>query len=101
MATGQSARFGGLLRRHRVLAGPAQEAPAEQAHLSAGAISALEQGVDHAPHKTRSRFWPLHSPFRRTSTAAFEAARRRPPARTGTQRGLFRSPTSRMIFAAS
>jgi transcriptional regulator with XRE-family HTH domain len=51
MATGQSTRSGDLFRRHRVLAGLTQEALAEQGHLSAGAISALEQGVNHTPCK--------------------------------------------------
>jgi len=43
--------FGDLLRRCRRAAGLSQAALAARAHLSADAISALEQGRRHTPHK--------------------------------------------------
>lgn len=49
MATSQSLRFGQLLRRLRRDAGFTQEELAEQARLSARAISDLERGVNHTP----------------------------------------------------
>ncbi len=42
--------FGALLRRYRQAAGLTQEALAELARLSAFTISALERGVNNAPH---------------------------------------------------
>src|SRR5919199_3192560 len=44
--------FGDLLRHYRGKAGLSQEALAEQARLSARAISDLERGVKHAPRPT-------------------------------------------------
>jgi transcriptional regulator with XRE-family HTH domain len=46
------AAFGSLLRRYRGAAGLTQEALAEQARLSARAISDLERGLKHAPRPT-------------------------------------------------
>jgi predicted ATPase/transcriptional regulator with XRE-family HTH domain len=46
-----SATFGELLRDHRRSAGYSQEALAERAGLSAGAVSALEQGLRRAPYR--------------------------------------------------
>jgi len=46
-----SLSFGELLRRHRIAAGLTQEALADRAALSANAISTLERGARHAPHK--------------------------------------------------
>jgi predicted ATPase/transcriptional regulator with XRE-family HTH domain len=43
--------FATLLRRYRRAAGLTQEELAERAHLSTRAISALEQGENHAPRK--------------------------------------------------
>lgn len=43
--------FGKLLREHRRAAGFSQEALAERAGLSVGAIAALEQGIRRAPHR--------------------------------------------------
>src|SRR5665213_351524 len=43
--------FGDLLRRYRVTAGLTQETLAEQAHLSARAISDLERGVKRSPRR--------------------------------------------------
>lgn len=43
--------FALLLRRHRRAAGLTQEELAERAHLSTRAISALEQGENHAPRR--------------------------------------------------
>lgn len=48
---GQSPSFGELLRRHRIAAGLTQEALADRAGLSANAVSTLERGARHAPHK--------------------------------------------------
>jgi predicted ATPase/DNA-binding XRE family transcriptional regulator len=45
------APFGELLRDHRRSAGYSQEALAERAGLSAGAIAALEQGLRRAPYR--------------------------------------------------
>jgi predicted ATPase/DNA-binding XRE family transcriptional regulator len=45
------AAFGALLRDHRQSAGYSQEALAERAGLSAGAIAALEQGIRRAPYR--------------------------------------------------
>jgi predicted ATPase/DNA-binding XRE family transcriptional regulator len=45
------ATFGELLRDHRRSAGYSQEALAERAGLSAGAIAALEQGLRRAPYR--------------------------------------------------
>lgn len=49
MATMQPSAFGELLRRYRVAAGLSQEALAEQARLSARAISELERGTRRVP----------------------------------------------------
>jgi predicted ATPase/DNA-binding XRE family transcriptional regulator len=46
-----SKAFGELLRDHRRRAGYSQEALAERAGLSAGAIAALEQGLRRAPYR--------------------------------------------------
>ena len=43
--------FGELLREYRRAAGYSQEALAERACLSVGAIAALEQGIRRAPHR--------------------------------------------------
>ena len=43
--------FAVLLRRYRQAAGLTQEALAERARLSVGAISSLERGLKHAPRK--------------------------------------------------
>src|SRR2546429_296869 len=51
-ARGERPSFGDLLRRYRVAAGLSQEALAEQARMSARAISDLERGVKHAPRPT-------------------------------------------------
>lgn len=48
-------RFGDLLKRYRVAAHLTQEELAERARLSAKAISALERGVNRAPHKETLR----------------------------------------------
>jgi predicted ATPase/DNA-binding XRE family transcriptional regulator len=45
------AAFGELLRDHRRSAGYSQEALAERAGLSAGAVAALEQGLRRAPYR--------------------------------------------------
>src|SRR6185437_9243992 len=52
-AMGADARvpFGMMLKRYRLAAGLTQEELAERAHLSVRAVSALEQGVNHAPRK--------------------------------------------------
>src|SRR2546430_1900664 len=46
-----SAHFGALLRRYRTAAGLSQEALADRAGLSIGAISALERGNRRAPYR--------------------------------------------------
>src|SRR5262245_64442010 len=43
--------FGAALRRHRRAAGLTQEALAEQAGVSARAVSDLERGLARAPHR--------------------------------------------------
>src|SRR5207248_919386 len=47
--------FGGLLRRHRVVAGLSQEMLAERAGLSVRGISDLERGARRAPHRDTVR----------------------------------------------
>jgi predicted ATPase/DNA-binding XRE family transcriptional regulator len=49
--TSSTANFGELLRDYRRKAGYSQEALAERAGLSAGAIAALEQGLRRAPYR--------------------------------------------------
>jgi predicted ATPase/DNA-binding XRE family transcriptional regulator len=51
MTSVQELVFGGLLRRHRRSAGLTQEELAERANVSVRAISDLERGVKHRPHK--------------------------------------------------
>jgi predicted ATPase/plasmid maintenance system antidote protein VapI len=43
--------FGDLLRRHRLAQGISQEALAERAKISVGAVGALEQGARRAPYR--------------------------------------------------
>jgi predicted ATPase/transcriptional regulator with XRE-family HTH domain/uncharacterized protein HemY len=50
-ATRDRATFGALLKRYRIAAGLSQEALAEQARLSARAISAYERGLRQAPYR--------------------------------------------------
>ena len=50
-STDSCSKFGELLRDHRRKAGYSQEALAERAGLSAGAIAALEQGLRRAPYR--------------------------------------------------
>lgn len=73
--------FGELLREYRRAAGYSQEALAERAGLSVGAISALEQGVRRAPHRDTvdaiSRALAIPAPAREQFEAAAAAARRR------------------------
>jgi branched-chain amino acid transport system substrate-binding protein len=49
--TQQPARFGALLRQHRVAAGLTQEALAERAGLATRGISDLERGLRTSPHQ--------------------------------------------------
>ncbi|HLV97387.1 MAG TPA: tetratricopeptide repeat protein [Ktedonobacterales bacterium] len=51
MSTLPSLSFGALLRRYRLAAGLTQEALAERARLSRGAIDTLERGARHTPRK--------------------------------------------------
>jgi predicted ATPase/transcriptional regulator with XRE-family HTH domain len=46
----QAVAFGELLRRYRLVAGLSQEALAEQAGLSVGAVSVMERGVSQWPY---------------------------------------------------
>jgi len=54
-SSSSSPTFGELLRDHRRKAGYSQETLAEQAHLSAAAVSALEQGLRRAPYSETVR----------------------------------------------
>src|SRR5690348_3532003 len=55
MAREQAHPFGALLKRFRLAKGLTQEDLAEQAGLSARAISDLERGVNHRPHQETLR----------------------------------------------
>ncbi|GAC1432302.1 MAG: hypothetical protein NVSMB65_05890 [Chloroflexota bacterium] len=78
MDTGQPRGFGTVLRGHRVAAGLTQEALAERAHLSTRAISALEQGVNHAPRDDTVALLADALDLSGEARAAFAAAGRRP-----------------------
>ena len=62
MANPTVARFGRLLRRHRLTAGLSQEALAERAGLSARSVAALEAGRRETPVPRPSGCWPTRSP---------------------------------------
>lgn len=72
--------FGDLLRRCRRAAGLSQAALAARAHLSADAISALEQGRRHTPHKETLQLLMLALTLPPAERALFERA-------AGQQRG--------------
>ena len=66
--------FGDLLREHRREAEYSQEALAERAGLSVGAISALEQGVRRAPHRDTVDAISRALKLSETAHVRFEAA---------------------------
>jgi predicted ATPase/DNA-binding XRE family transcriptional regulator len=98
MPTGESTAFGTLLRRYRREARLTQEQLAERAGVSARAITALERGVNRAPHRETFRLLADALTLDATARATLEAATspRQPLAddQTITQRleGATRSP---------
>src|SRR6185437_4146800 len=66
--------FGTLLRRHRRSAGLTQEEVAERAGVSVRAISDLERGVRHAPHKDTILLLAGALGLQVTDQAVFESA---------------------------
>ncbi|HVA91913.1 MAG TPA: AAA family ATPase [Chloroflexota bacterium] len=66
--------FGTLLRRHRRAASLTQEEVAERAGVSVRAISDLERGVRHAPHKDTIRLLVEALGLQVTDQAVFESA---------------------------
>src|SRR5213082_1178805 len=70
--------FGDLLRRYRVAAGLSQEALAEQARMSARAISDLERGVHRLPYKDTVAQLATALGLTATERAILEAAARGP-----------------------
>src|SRR5579859_5656300 len=51
MSTARPLTFADLLRRYRRATGLTQEELAERAGLSARAVSSLERGINHSPHR--------------------------------------------------
>src|SRR5919204_1377610 len=74
MATVQPSAFGELLKRFRVAAGLSQEALAEQARLSARAISDLERGARHVPRHNTIRLLAVALHLSAQERAALESA---------------------------
>jgi LuxR family transcriptional regulator, maltose regulon positive regulatory protein len=77
-ARGELSSFGDLLRRYRVAAGLSQEALAEQARMSARAISDLERGVHRLPYKDTVAQLATALGLTATERALLEAAARGP-----------------------
>src|SRR2546421_882148 len=77
-ARGERPSFGDLLRRYRVAAGLSQEALAEQARMSARAISDLERGVHRLPYKDTVAQLATALGLTATERAMLEAAARGP-----------------------
>src|SRR5256885_1798099 len=77
-ARGERTSFGDLLRRYRVAAGLSQEALAEQARMSARAISDLERGVHRLPYKDTVAQLATALGLTATERAMLEAAARGP-----------------------
>jgi LuxR family transcriptional regulator, maltose regulon positive regulatory protein len=75
---GERPTFGELLRRYRVAAGLSQEALAEQARMSARAISDLERGVHRLPYKDTVAQLATALGLTATERAMLEAAARGP-----------------------
>src|SRR5437899_3344104 len=97
MATMQPSAFGELLRRYRVAAGLSQEALAEQARLSARAISDLERGTRRVPRYDTIRLLIAALRLSPQDRAALQAAveRRRGPRASPLAHGTPQShPTS-------
>src|SRR5690348_4054947 len=74
--------FGDLLRRHRVLGGLSQEELAEQAGLSARAISDLERGVKRTPRRDTVQLLLDALTLTGEARAAFVTAAREPATRS-------------------
>jgi transcriptional regulator with XRE-family HTH domain len=68
--------FATLLKRYRLAAGLTQEELAEQARVSARAISALERGVNRRPHRDTLRLLADALGLTGEERAGFEAAAR-------------------------
>jgi predicted ATPase/transcriptional regulator with XRE-family HTH domain/Tfp pilus assembly protein PilF len=102
MDEARTATFGVALKRFRVAAGLSQEALAEQANLSARAISALERGVNSSPRLETVALLAAALCLSAEDRATLEAAvpRRRgprtalPPPRVGVPRSLPSPPTT-------
>jgi predicted ATPase/DNA-binding XRE family transcriptional regulator len=80
-----------LIRRYRRARGLTQQALAEQAGVSAGAISYLERGLTHTPHRDTLRALVEALSLSEQETAALELALRRAaiPAPQGTDADRF------------
>jgi predicted ATPase/transcriptional regulator with XRE-family HTH domain len=76
MARLVSSPFGDLLKRHRAAAGLTQDALAERAGVSARAISDLERGVKHRPHRYTVHRLARGLELSSRERASFEAAAR-------------------------
>src|SRR5690348_15032175 len=81
MAPAEEHTFGDLLRRHRVLGGLSQEELAEQAGLSARAISDLERGVKRTPRRDTVQLLLDALALSGEARAAFVTAAREPATR--------------------
>ena len=78
MATARTLTFADLLRRHRRGAGLTQEELAARAGLSPQTVSALERGVNHAPHRDTIALLAEALALAPADYATFQAAARRP-----------------------
>src|SRR6185369_4354289 len=74
---GVTLNFADLLRRHRRRAGLTQEELAERAGVSTRAITALERGVNRAPHRTTLELLSEALNLTEDESASFSAAARR------------------------
>lgn len=94
MSTLPSLSFGALLRRFRLAAGLTQEALAERAHLSRGAIDTLERGARRAPRKETLALLAKALALSDSERVLLEVAARqgRPVALTTPEQGSFLQP---------
>jgi transcriptional regulator with XRE-family HTH domain/tetratricopeptide (TPR) repeat protein len=77
MSTDVRVSFDALLKRYRLAAGLTQEELAGRAHLSARAVSALEQGVNRAPRKETVELLVAALSLDPSARASFVGAARR------------------------
>lgn len=89
MVAGQPPTFGALLRRHRRAVALTQEELAARAELSVEAVSALERGVNRAPHKDTVEMLANALQLSEHDRAVFEALARK---REDTEDALATSP---------